>query len=407
MKNDSVFTPMSLKLGAVGVDEAVATVFGRSKVVGKLWNEIRSGSLRVLAERRMGKTWVLMRALAECPDWAVAQWIDVEGCGSCVDFVCKLNETLHRRNLISENFLKSVHDWARRMAQRLQGQQVGDYSIPELESWTKLLDDTCRGLLDHSPGKVAVLMIDELPFFLDKLISNDHAEDAVQLLDRLRALRHEFPGLRMVFCGSLGLHIVLQRLGEKGYTGRPVNDMPPFEIPPLETADAQQLAGNLLLGEGIPSDALSEVARVVAAASDNVPFYIQHTVRAMRQEPQSPWTTERCESFPELLFDQTGDPAEFAYYDDRLDKYYPEDITDKARAVLSVLSRETHGYVFNDLMNLIRHRPKTLECDPDEVLRVLRDLRDDHYLVEKGERWRFKLDIVRRWWEIKRGRNTS
>jgi hypothetical protein len=41
--------------------------------------------------------------------------------------------------------------------------------------------------------------------------------------------------------------------------------------------------------------------------------------------------------------------------------------------------------------------------DSSALLEILQILRDDYYLVQEGDRWRFKLEIVRCWWQQYRG----
>ena len=293
--------------------------------------------------------------------------------------------------------------WFRRLSQRLQGKKAGTLEVPDgFDPWEALLEDTCIHFAERSMPRQAVLMIDELPFFLDKIMKNRGPHEAIDVLDKLRFLRQTIPTLRMILCGSLGLHIVLQRLREVGYTGQPVNDIPPFELPPLTQRDASYLSGCLLLGEDVPCSNVEEVAQSVAQASSGVPFYIQHIVSWM-SEQTGIWTPDRALSVPQELFDAPGDPTEFSYYDRRLDQYYPEDIVEKARAALDVLSQKKEGLHFDELLNLVRHRPKTLMVDAESFLKVLRILLDDHYIVHKDKEWRFKLEILRHWWLEARG----
>jgi hypothetical protein len=200
------------------------------------------------------------------------------------------------------------------------------------------------------------------------------------------------------------LHIVLQALRGFGYTGQPVNDMPPLDVPPLSPEDARYLAGCVLLGKKIACSDVGAVAESLAEACSYVPFYIIHAASWMRPQDHPQWTPDEAKKVPKKLFEASGDPAEFAYYNQRLDQYYPEGIVEKARAALDVLSREPRGLAFNDLVNLVRHRPKTLDVDPGEVRKILDDLRDDHYIVLVDGLWRFKLGIVRQWWFENRGK---
>jgi len=398
-----IYRPLRITFGTPGIDMASEQVVGRDALAAEMWRAVEEGSVRLLSERRMGKTWLLRLAIAKKPDWAVPISFEAEGVGSAPELVWRLNEQLHVQKLIDDDWRTRTGDWFRRFLQRMQGQQLGAAEIPELESWFSFLEGTCKRLSELGASRKPVLVIDELPFFLDKLIKAGHSEDAIRFLDILRQLRQTLPSLRMIFCGSLGLHLVLKGLREAGYTGRAVNDMPPFEVPPLDKEDGQYLSGCLLLGEEIACPAIDDCARAVAEAACEVPFYIQHVVKRMREQRHCEWTPSSIRRIPSDLFVALGDPAEFKYYDSRLDQYYPDDVVERSRVALDILSRHSKGLPFDELLNLVRHSPKTLMLDAASLLDMLQILRDDHYLIQNGPRWRFKLDIVRRWWFQQRG----
>lgn len=399
-----IFRKLSVSFKTPNVDSAPDMVIGRTELVHSLWRKVHAGSIRLLSERRMGKTWVLKLSIAMKPEWAAPLMFDAEGAHSAEEFVWQLNKRLHGSDLIPHTWWDKIQDWFRRFSQRIQGTKVASIEISRLDPWGSLLEDTCRHFAEKSKPRQAVLMIDELPFFLDNIMRTRGPEEAIEVLDKLRSLRQTIPSLRMVFCGSLGMHIVLQKLREAGYAGQPVNDMPPFEVPPLAPEDACYLSGCLLVGEGISCSDIKKVARSIAQVGSGVPHYIQHIVSWMCDQQTEPWTPEMVASIPSELFNASGDPAEFAYYDGRLDQYYPPDIVEKSRAALDVLSRKADGLHFDELLNLVRHRPKTLMVDSESFLQVLRVLRDDHYVVHKNGQWRFKVEIIRQWWFEARGR---
>lgn len=397
------FQPIQPRLGAVDQTNAKEFVFGRSHLVDTLWRRLEAGSLRLVAERRMGKTWVLHLALANAPEWAVPVLFDAQKHRSDADLILEINRVLHEKGLLPDAWWQKVWDWSRRKLHDLRGKKLNQLEVPEIETSAAILEETCREFVKAQSGKRPVLIIDEFPFLLDKLVKEDSCEAAEQLLDSLRSLRHELPDLRMVFCGSLGLHIVLDRLAENRYTGRPVNDMPPFEVPPLDESDAVALAGGLLLGSSVPCSDLSKVAEEVARGGSCVPFYIQHLVMWMDTQSRKEWTPDDARQAPLRLFDAANDPGEFRYYDQRLDQYYPDDVVAKARAILFQLCHDAEGLEFNDLVNRLRHTQDCVETHDHEAQKVLETLRDDHYLVSDGNRWRFKVEIIRRWWQHTRG----
>jgi len=355
----------------------------------------------------MGKTWLLKLALARAPAWAAPMFFDAEQAQDACDFVLRLNRQLHANGLVHDSWWKKTQEWFQRLVVTLGGKKLGPVEVPSnLLSWSAFLSQTCRHVIDQKPARMVVLIFDELPLFLDKLITAGGSTDAVEFLDTLRFLRQNQPALRMVFCGSLGLHIVLKKLEGSGYTGRPVNDMNPFDVPPLSDECATYLAGCLITGEDVSSKDITACAGAVARVSSGCPFYIQKTVKWMKDHAEKPWTAKAVDAVVEKAANAPGDPFEFLYYDGRLSQYYPgdADLVDRARIALDILSRAPGGLPFAELLNWVRHNPKTLTLDPESLLDVLRILRDDHYLVESGQHWGFKLGVIRLGWFHMRGR---
>ena len=402
------YKPIKPRIASVSEQNAPKFVIGRDQCVKSLWEDLESSSLRLLAERRMGKTWIIRLALAKKPDWAVPLFFDAEKINSSPQFVWLLNKSMYENKAIEEDrleFIKKWYDVARRLVQQLQGQSVGKIEIPQIDPWDSLLEDTFKHLVKRSGEKRPVLIIDELPLYLDKLIKSNNSDDAIQLLDTLRAIRQEFNDVRMVFCGSLGLHVILDKLRRNGYTGSPYNNMPSFEVHPLAPEKAQYLAGCLLLGADIECTKLDDVATAIAEAGCGVPFYIQHMVMWMQKKKELTWNPEKALSIPDEWFQNYEDPANLAYFNKRLDSYYSEDQADKARSLLNVLSKKSEGMPLDELINLVRHHPKTKIIDKDQLGRVLDTLYKDHYIIMQNGRWRFKLEIIRKWWWERRGKN--
>ncbi len=63
---------MATQLGA-------QSVFGRDKLIRRMWKHLERGSLRFTAERRIGKTTVMKKMAAEPPDGFEVVFLDVEG----------------------------------------------------------------------------------------------------------------------------------------------------------------------------------------------------------------------------------------------------------------------------------------------------------------------------------------
>lgn len=395
--------PIKLTIGTT-VDEKTAqgTVFGRDNLVAELWNDLETSSISLIGERRTGKTWVLRLAQALKPARAATFWFDAEKVHSTTAFVRRLNQELHAKGLMSKNVARVFSSLARRIGFGLE-RIKGAIEIKNPDEWPLFLASTIGEFVQNAGNRNVVLMIDELPLCLDSIVDTQGHAEASNVLDELRALRMAHPSLRMVFCGSLGLHIVLKKFENEGYTGKPTNDLIPFDIPPLDERDSHMFAAGLIVGEKIGFSDLEQVSIAVSHAGSRVPYYIQHIVKYMKSRQPYNFSPEEVAEIPEKLFEASSDPARFRDHEKRLGDYYPDDIVEKARAALDVLSLEADGLDDAALLNLVKHHPKTLTIDPESLQEVIRILQDDHYIEKFDGRWRFKVEIIRRWWAATRG----
>jgi len=62
-----------------GGELALDEVIGRDDLIRRLWDTLAQQSVVLIAERRMGKTSVIKKMAAECPDERVTLYRDVEG----------------------------------------------------------------------------------------------------------------------------------------------------------------------------------------------------------------------------------------------------------------------------------------------------------------------------------------
>lgn len=396
------FQPMSVKIGSVDKSNAQGLVIGRDPLADQFWQDLRRESLQVLSERRMGKTWFLHLAHARQPEDFHAVFLNVEDLKSAEEFSQRLLDTVYGQVPPSGRLDRALGAW-KRHAPRVSGQDVGTIKLPKVANWKTGLRNALETFQQRVGDRFPVIILDELPHLPDSVVQANRASEAAELLDTLRALRQSMPSLRMVYCGSLGFHIVFKKLQEQKYSGQPVNDMGTFDVPPLDADAAALLAGNLLLGESVKCEDIEPVARSVGEVSARVPFYVQNLVHWMGNHDETPWTSESVSVVLKGIFDDVGDPLKFRYYDNRLDQYYPEEWVENARIVLDLLSRSAEGLQIGELLNLVHHIEKTMGLPHDELLKVLEVLRDDHYLVRRDHAYRFKLEIVRQWWYAARG----
>lgn len=380
--------------GRIGLSEIV----GRDAFVGELWGVLRGQSLVLTSERRIGKTCVIRKMREECPDpGAVCVLSDLEALRSPSEFVEALYADVE--DLLSRT------DRARlkfgRLLSKLGGLEVHDIKIPALAPhWKNLLFALVEDIFNNAERTVAFLW-DELPLFVYNVSKAEGQPVAMEVLDALRTLRQRHDRLRMVFTGSVGLHLVTRALRRGDYANDPTNDMRLMEVGPLDEADGTSLALQLIEGEAIQTPSRERLAHTVSEAVGRIPYYI-HWLMSRIATSGGPVSEASVEQYLDSLIRDPNDPAHLRYYRERLDVYYDGGEKMIALAILDALAASEQPQGFDGLVNLVRHRIAGVGDEP--VREALTLLGKDHYIArqEGSGAYQFRYPIVRRWWRFER-----
>jgi len=257
------------------------SVVGRERLIAEIWEALRQQGVRLVAERRIGKTSVLRKMSTEQRDGMICFYLDVEDVNTPVQFASKIHKKCSN-HLTVQTKLSTV---VRQVLGFAAGGEVGGViSFPEGAggSWRDLLSAVIGDLVDpknkRTADQLVVLLLDELPQAIHNIGQTDR-NLAIELLDALRELRQTHTDLRMVFAGSIGLGTVIKSLMQGKRRNEPVNDLRIIPVPPLDFNDATALADALLRGEKIVCTPTSElVAEAFARCTGGFAFYIQGAV---------------------------------------------------------------------------------------------------------------------------------
>ncbi len=392
--------------GELALDEVV----GRDRLIHRLWETLERQSVVLIAERRMGKTSVIKKMVAECPDERVALYRDVEGLGTPHAFAERVYHDL-------ETHLDRVHRTAgraRELLRQLAGTEIkGIIKLPPAVAphWKTLIERVVEDLVEHC-GRSTVVFWDELPLMLQKIRRTSGSETAMEILDLLRSLRQTHSDLRMVFSGSIGMHHVTTSLREAGHINAAVNDMRVVEVPPLEDNDARQLCLQLLEGEGLACEDSDATARTIASSVDNIPFYIHHVVSMLRDRG-GPVTEQTARDVVDQALVDPMDGWHLDHYRARLTDYYGEDRLPLVLSLLDEIARTDDAITKRDLRSRLgsTHSPadepsvhRVLLEKPDELDRILRLFERDHYVRRDATTgaYRFRFGLIKRWWRLSR-----
>lgn len=347
----------------------------------------------------MGKTCVIKKMIADAPEYKLPTYNDLE----------KIRTPLEFSEVVFHDVEAYLSRWKRTAGRtrqwlaNLTGLEIGDLiKFPETVAphWKVLLTKTIEDLVEYQ-DRTVILFWDEMPLMLYNIKKRSGEEAAIEVLDTLRSLRQMHPNLRMVFTGSIGLHNVITSLKRVGYANDPTNDMYSADVPPLSLSDAQELARQLLEGEGIETGDLQAAADAIATAADGIPYYIHHIVDQMVQCH----STVNVETVHEILaacITDPHDPWHLGYFRERIDTYYTQDERPFALGLLDILSATEHPRPFNEIFNLFKSRFVTE--DTEMARHVLTLLQRDHYIVQQTDgTFRFQFPLIKRWWQLHRG----
>ena len=178
---------------------------------------VRAGNhILLTGQRRMGKTSIaqeLGRRL-EARGW-VFLFTDVEGAAGEEDVIANLAEAVHPVQSVSSRFATTMQRW---FTENVKEVRALDFRIKirarlNAGNWRRSGEQLIRGCAAHE--KRVLLVIDELPIFLKRILRQD---DGTQRVDAfLSWLRKVVQGLDpgslvLILSGSIGLKPLVQRL---------------------------------------------------------------------------------------------------------------------------------------------------------------------------------------------------
>jgi hypothetical protein len=349
----------------------------------------------------MGKTSIVKKMVAEPKPGVIPIYRDLEKVREPLEFVQYVFDDVE--SYLSKR--KRVAQHARGLLSQLTGLEIaGVVKIPSTVAphWKNILDRTIDDLAQNQDERI-VFFWDEMPLMLYNIRRRGGEGQAAEILDTLRSLRQTYDNIRMVYTGSVGLHHVITGLRqEESYVNDPTNDMSAIDVPPLERVDAEELADQLLKGEGLAVANADIVAAAIARQVDNLPFFIHHVVDQMTMYG-GPIDSDTAEAIVEAHLVEAQDPWHLRYYRERLDEYYAPGARPVALALLDTLAVSERPLTFDDLYNLLQARMPV--DDADMVRGVLTLLQQDHYVAQEPRSavYRFRFPLIQRYWRMQRG----
>jgi len=376
--------------------------FDRAQEQRQMWRRLESDSLLLLAPRRIGKT-SLMRALcADAADHGFrAMGLSFAPCEDEMGCIQELAKAVAAAESgIGADLARLQKGLAARLP-NLKSIKIGpvgiDLAATDNPGWRAVGEALAAGIGDLD-GRW-LICVDEVPVFLLKLLGQDDGRERVRgFLYWLRNLRQDHHGgIRWVLAGSIGLDTVAARLG----LGDTVNDLVPTPLGAFDPATADRFLQSLAESYAIRLTKPLR-ARLIEQLGWPVPYYLQIAFSKLYDlcdAGAKPSAMLVDQVFVELL--GPSHKGYFDYWRQRLGEELGTPDDGYAVHLLNHCCRDPQGAGRATLKLAMGERVQ----DPDaceERLRYLLDiLESDGYLFQVEGRYRFRLDLLRRYWQAR------
>jgi hypothetical protein len=370
--------------------------FDRESERRRMWRLLDSDSLLLLAPRRIGKTSLMRKLCAEAGDQGFRAF--ALSFAACPDELACVRELSKALAAAEPTLVKSVQGTLKGLLPSIKSLKLGPLGIElasgETADWRALGEALARSIGDLD-GRW-LIAVDEVPVFLLGLLKrNDGLERVRGFLYWWRDLRQQHHAdIRWILAGSIGLDTVAARHG----IGDTVNDLVPAPLGAFDSETSDRFLAALAAGENIR---LTRPVRkaIIAAIGWPVPYYLQILFDRLRDRVEDgarPSTDLVEQIFEELLL-----PAHKGYFDYWRQRLHdelgsPED--GQAVHLLSQCARDPTGASRETLSQALAEHIQDLEPREERLRYLLEVLESDGYLVMVDGRWRFRLELLRRYW---------
>ena len=386
-------------------------MIGREGFINNLWRCLESQSVLLVSERRFGKTTVIKQMHRNPKTGWLVIWRDVEGIKTALEFAERvfrdISEHLSARKKAATNTLA--------LLKLFGGAEVGGViKLPAATQvpWKTLLEKAFDDLMEDKDSNV-VFLWDEMPFMIQKIHDNEGPAAAMDVLDALRGIRQTHSRVRMVYCGSIGMHHVTAALKQAGHKNAALNDLLTVPLPALAPDDAIELCRSLIQGEGLDCTDLMPSCKALIEAVDHVPFYV-HSVMKELSVQKKLVSKHTVQNAIEESIVAEHDPWHLRHFEERLASYYGTELEPLAGALLDALAVAQGPLSLEDLQQAIAStvwlaetptRSAILAGDLAPLRKLLVNLAQDHYCeqVPGSGRYRFRFQLIKRWWVVHRG----
>ncbi|KPE53095.1 hypothetical protein [Chryseobacterium indologenes] len=406
------FFPLTPSTGTLKDEQ----IIGREKEIYNILRSLSVQSITLEEMRRMGKTLLLKKLVYLCNNNEVpdqfkkenfkAIYFSLQGQQNLGEVIDKLIQGFNGFKKWYKINLAKTGEFIAKLVSSIKVDVYGaefSVNLPEYQrSWKKIFFQTLENVGENlqKDNSKLILILDELPIMLWEWYQAGRYEEVTEFLDILRERRQELEnkGLRFVYCGSIGIKVILQTLRRTlNYTGEPTNDMREFNVAPFSEEESSFLMECYLLsGYTIDTGKKAEIFKLIHELCDGLPFYIAHLFLIIQSEFNLEVNEDTIRKSHHLILNDPSYQKAFKQLTERLVIYYKDDSKLMSK-VLSLISKADYPVSEAEIITQI-------DAEDEKIKDILEILTEDHYFIKaadsEGRKYSFKYKLFKEWWRI-------
>ena len=382
--------------------------FDREPELRLLESRVRDGNHVLLTgQRRMGKTSVareLGRRL-ETQGW-VFLFTDVEGATSEKDVIAGLAKAVQPVRPILSRFTGTMRRWLGEQVEKVDEISASDFRVKfraglRAGNWRYRGEQLIHACAAHD--QPVLLVVDELPIFLTKMLRNDNGPRRVD--DFLSWLRGMLQGLGgnspvLIVSGSIGLAPLVRRLGIPDR----INHLHPFRLGPWSREISVECFERLAKDNGLQIEH-GVADAVYEALGTGIPHYVQ-SFFAHLQEFSAMRNRDlvTVEDVGEIYRSELLGPSEdndLVHYQTRLKEGLDDERSHTIALEILAEAATQEAFTPDARRCLARLYSPVGDDVPDRIAEVLGVLVHDGYLETGENGHRFPFRLLKDWWSAR------
>ncbi len=242
-------------------------------------------------------------------------------------------------------------------------------------------------------GAIAMLLIDELSVCLLAIVEKDKHQ-ANEFLHTLRALREEYPHIRWLITGSIGLHAIEKNYGLDGN-----NDLHIFHLAPLTPTQATALLQHECQNRKLPELDANSAAHFIQRLGWLSPRYLLHLLDALEELYHDSGATDIDKALIDAACNRlTSYPYNRAFtnWSSHIDRNYPDPAHKQAKVILKALCKSSAGKSIDGLLS----DSLTADISENGLRKTLNLLEEDGFIVFDSDlkKYDFQFGLLKDYW---------